>query len=170
MSLNQFQFAPGARIKWQGIVYEVRRVTVGKVNLEELSTEAFITVEVCTLTEALFSGQLEFITPTSHTLNAPCDSLEASTSSQRRARRTLEDYPPEGVAIAGRRLWVIQPLLEGERDFGAVLQRICQVRDEMKVEAAEEFKERYLEGVDVSDARSTKAAYDTTETLDTLAT
>lgn len=157
MSLNQFQFAPGARIKWRGIVYEVRRVTGGKVNLEELSTEAFITVEVCTLTEALFSGQLEFITPTSHSLNPPSDSPEASTSSQRGAGRSLEDYPPEGVAIARRRLWVIQPLLEGERDFGAVLQRICQVRDEMKVEAAEEFKERYQEGVDVSDARSTKA-------------
>jgi putative transposase len=172
MSLNQFQFAPGARIKWQGIVYEVRRVTGGKVNLEELSTEAFVTVELCTITEALFSGQLEFITPTSHTLNAPSDPPGASTPSQKRAGRSLEDYPPEGVAIARRRLWVIQPLLEGERDFGAVLQRICQVRDEMKVEAAEEFKERYLEDVDVSDthSRSTKATCNTAGTLGTLAT
>lgn len=154
MNVNQFQFAPGARIKWQGVVYEVRRVTGGVVNLEELSTEAFITVAVARLTEALFDGQLEFVTPTAHTSRAlhspgaPSPSPEAATpgtQGKKRAGRSLEDYPPEGVAIARRRLWVIQPLLDmppGERGFGAFLERICEVRDVMKAEAAEEFNKR----------------------------
>ena len=156
MSANGFQFSPGTRIRWQETLYEVRRVVDSKVNLEELSTEMLTTVELKVLTQALFNGQLEFDTTVganapSNSKPNPCPSegdqgdhvvQTGSPTIRRTAGRSLDDYPPEGVAIAHRRYWVIEPLLDvpsKERTFATILSRICEVREIMKDQARTEW-------------------------------
>jgi len=90
----------GTRFKWIGVTYEVRRVLPdAKLNIEDLHTGAVSIVEVLTLVEALFHGELEI-------------EVRPAEAGPRVVSLALDDYPANLVQIARSRLEVIAPLLD----------------------------------------------------------
>ena len=104
------RLSSGARFQWRDVTYQISRLLPdGKVNLEELLTGAVSIVEMSTLVQALFDGELHFLVKTQLSpIVASKDQPPAFAS------RALSDYPAELVSIARYRLDVIRPLLSLE--------------------------------------------------------
>ena len=125
------RLSSGARFQWRGVTYQISRLLPdGKVNLEEFLTGAVSVVEMSTLVQGLFDGELHFLveTPLSPTV-ASKDQPPSIVS------RALSDYPAELVSVARYRLDVIRPLVSLEhRTRAAVSARVQAVRAAQPVE------------------------------------
>jgi putative transposase len=142
-------FSTGARFHWRGSVYEVRRTLPsvdapgsqspndnaagGRVIIEDVATEAALTLSVDTLKQALFEGELQFETISRQDKGArqeargPGDAITGSNS------LPLGDYPPQLADIARYRLEVIQPLVSlpaSERTLAAVQARVREINSQ----------------------------------------
>lgn len=115
------RFSTGKYFHWQDATYEVKRLLPkGKLRIEDILTADVMIVDISTLVEALFDGDLRF-------------AVEGQGDHARIERRhiALADYPEHLVAVARYRLKVIQSLLEmkaEERTRAAVVQRAREVR------------------------------------------
>lgn len=121
------RFSTGKRFHWRDTTYEVRRLLPGsKVRIEEILTGDVAVVELSTLVEALFNGELRFATEGKHA--RPSADGSASTESE---YVDLADCPEHLVMIARYRLEVIQPLLAltpEARTERAVEERVQEVQ------------------------------------------
>ncbi|MBN2258848.1 MAG: hypothetical protein JW704_13710 [Anaerolineaceae bacterium] len=96
------RFSTGKYFHWQDTTYEVKRLLPeGKLRIENVLTGDVIVIDISTLIEALFAGDLRFAV----------DGQDDHTRVEERYM-TLTDYPEHLVAVARYRLQVIQPLLE----------------------------------------------------------
>jgi putative transposase len=115
------RFSTGKYFHWQDTTYEVKRLLPeGKLQIENVLTADVMIVDISTLVEALFDGDLRFTV----------DGQDDHTRVKERYM-TLTDYPEHLVAVARYRLQVIQPLLElkvEERTRAAVVQRAREIR------------------------------------------
>jgi putative transposase len=125
------QFAPGTRFLWQETHYEVKRILQGgKINIENMLTEAYRTVEVATLADALFSGALQFETK-GKLGKTTTTAREGDVLSTEVSYISLDECPPPLVELARRRLHVIEPLVTippTERTLAQVKARVAEIR------------------------------------------
>lgn len=121
--MSQQRFITGARLRWQGAIYQIIRLLPGgQANLEDILTGATTVVEVVSLVKALFAAELVFILD--HRAAAPGQTQEAEA-----APRCLADYPASLVAIAHYRLAAIEPLLMlAPRTRADVLARVQELK------------------------------------------
>lgn len=123
-------FSLGTQLIYKSIHYEVIRYSPNRhqsVTLQEIETGFDIVRPLNELVEALFSGQLEFITPTR--INKSKDiSLIPLPEEQ---KIDLSDYPEDYIEIARFRLEAITPLLiQGQRrTFQTVTERSEEMQD-----------------------------------------
>ena len=60
--MSRQRFTSGARVRWQGVTYQITRLLPdAQANLENLLTGAILVVEIATLVKALFAAELAFI-------------------------------------------------------------------------------------------------------------
>ncbi len=100
------RFAAGYRFHWRGVTYEVRQLLPeGKLSVEDLFTGGITMVDLATLVQALFSGELSFAVASAavRSNGAPPSTAGAYVD--------LADCPAHLVSIARYRLAVLQPLL-----------------------------------------------------------
>jgi len=121
--MSQQHFITGARLRWQGAIYQITRLLPGgQANLEDVLTGATTVVEVVSLVKALFAAELVFILD--HRAAAPGPTQEAEA-----APHCLADYPAHLVAIARYRLAAIAPLLTlAPRTRTDVLARVAELK------------------------------------------
>lgn len=101
------RFAAGYRFQWRGATYEVRQLLPeGKVSVEDLFTGGLTVVDLPTLVQALFDGELRFA------VTGRQGRPGAGGSSTASQYVDLADCPSHLVRIARYRLEAIQPLLE----------------------------------------------------------
>jgi hypothetical protein len=107
--MSRQRFTSGARVRWQGVTYQITRLLPdAQANLENLLTGAISVVEIATLVKALFAAELAFIA------DQQLAPLPGPAQDNSAAPRSLADYPAALVAIARYRLSVIEPLLAGD--------------------------------------------------------
>jgi putative transposase len=124
------RFSIGQQFYWNDTLYEVKRLLpAGEVNLENIATSALQVVNLNDLVTALFQGHLTF---------AVKGQPKEFGSAQEQAKNViacadLADYPEELVAIARRRLEIIEPLLQlGSRCTSDDIQaRMADVKADM---------------------------------------
>jgi len=102
------RFSIGKQFRWQGILYEVKRLLPhDEINIEDVASGAVQVMRLSELVAALFADDLFFVSATG----------SAKPTKSEAANHTivscveLSDYPPTLVAIAQRRLTIIEPLL-----------------------------------------------------------
>jgi putative transposase len=121
------RFSTGKCFHWQEATYEIRRLLPGgKLRIEDVLTGDAVIVELSTLVEALFDGRLRFAIDDQHATPDAHDQADIGSGGV-----GLADYPEHLVAIARRRLEVIQPLLEmtpEERTRAVVKARVRAMR------------------------------------------
>lgn len=102
------RFSIGQQFYWKGTLYEVKRLLPdGAVNLENIATCALQVVSLSDLVTSLFQGDLSFETQGQRKKpGSTQDQVEVIACTD------LSDYPENLVAIARRRLAVIEPLLQ----------------------------------------------------------
>jgi len=99
-------FSPGKQFQWKGQTFEIRRLTPDqKANIENISTSAFLSVDLAFLIQELFDGSLVF-------LDEPRSDVSLNKKTSSVIGKDLSDFPQQLVDIAYYRLWVIKPLLE----------------------------------------------------------
>ncbi|MCP4535775.1 MAG: transposase [Chloroflexi bacterium] len=109
--MSRQRFSSGSRFRWRGVTYAVMRLLPdGKINIEDIFTGAALVVEVPTLVQALFDGELQFLVEGKHVISDVGDGSGVTSE-----YLDLSDYPEKLVAIARYRLEVIRPLLEMEK-------------------------------------------------------
>jgi len=121
------RFSTGKLFRWRETVYEVKRLLPhAEVNIEDVASGAIQIVPLDDLVAALFAAELVFVDP-SH-LTKPGHSDQSSARAV--TCQELSDYPPEHVAIARRRLSIIEPLvaLGPHCTLAAVKARVCEVQ------------------------------------------
>ncbi len=125
------RLSSGARFQWRGVTYQISRLLPdGKVNLEEVLTGAVSVIEMSTLVQGLFDGELHFLVETQLSPTVASKDQPPSIVS-----RALSDYPAELVSVARYRLDVIRPLLSLEhRTRAAVSARVQAVKAAQPVE------------------------------------
>lgn len=122
-AMSRQRFTSGARVRWQGVTYQITRLLpAAQANLENLLTGAISVVEIATLVKALFAAELAF---SADQQLAPLPGPAADNSA---APRSLADYPAALVAIARYRLSVIEPLLATPRTRPAVVARVQELK------------------------------------------
>jgi hypothetical protein len=114
-----------SRFRWQGITYEVKRLLPGRqVNIEALLTGSSLVVELSTLVQALFGGELAFAIEGK---SAKREAKEEISTENRYV--TLDDCPEHLLRIARRRLRIIEPLLAVEpRTEAMIRDRVQEIR------------------------------------------
>jgi len=101
--MGVYQFVPGQEIAWKGMEWEVTRLLPqGKLQIESLPNGAVVITDQMTLTEALFARQLHFVGKGEQPRPG------ARTAS---TKPDLSVYPDKAVAIAKRRLTIVQEVL-----------------------------------------------------------
>ncbi|HEX8229551.1 MAG TPA: DDE-type integrase/transposase/recombinase [Chloroflexia bacterium] len=139
-------FMPGVRFRWGDTSYEFKRLLPdGKANIENILTQAYVTVEITTLTHALFTGELQFEVVGKVGKGGKSGSTEGvalsanAVSRQEEALTTnpnymaLSDCPAPLLEIARRRLHVIEPLVAidpRERTLARVKARVAEIKAE----------------------------------------
>jgi putative transposase len=121
------RFSIGQQFFWNGTLYEVKRLlSDGAVNIENVATCALQVVSLSDLVTSLFRGDLSFVVQGQR---KKLDSTQEQVENVI-ACNDLSDYPEELVAIARRRLEVIEPLLQlgSECTLQAVKARIEEVK------------------------------------------
>lgn len=112
------RFSTGKHFIWHAEEYRVERLLPeNQLTIEHVQTAKRQTVTFTTLVQALFSGELQFVT-------SPGTSLTVSPI-------TLADYPPHLRALAEYRREVIRPLLAlgpTERTRERVAERVAEIR------------------------------------------
>jgi putative transposase len=107
MSVQRFSI--GKQFRWNGTLYEVKRVLPdGEINVENVATSALQVVHLSELVTSLFQGDLSFAAKDKH--KKP-DALKTQAGNVIECI-DLSDYPDDLVAIALRRLEIIKPLLQ----------------------------------------------------------
>lgn len=98
--MSSFRFTTGQHFSLRGNLYLIKKVLVQdrQVNVENLDSGAFLTMDLAELTAALFSGALHFETASRERTPAKIGA-------------DLSAYPETAVEIARWRLKVIEPLL-----------------------------------------------------------
>ena len=123
------RFSTGKCFHWQNATYEVRKLLPGgKLRIENVLTGDEIVVDLSNLVEALFDGDLWFAS--NGQLVLPGENEHPVVENQ---YIDLADCPGHLVAIAHRRLEVIQPLLKmgpEARTREAVKARVREVRSD----------------------------------------
>jgi len=103
-------FRIGVRFRWQAGerdgTYEIKRLFEGQVRIENVLTEFEETVAVDELVRALFAEELRFVVTGRHVKGE-----YGTDSGTNLIYPTLDDCPPDLVAIARFRLECIEPLL-----------------------------------------------------------
>jgi hypothetical protein len=95
------RFSTGQHFLWQEVEYEVKRLLPeSRLLIEQLATTELQQVAFTVLAQALFAGELRFVTAAGSAPPAAKESLI-----------TLADYPPHLRALAEYRWEVIRPLL-----------------------------------------------------------
>ncbi|HEX8221712.1 MAG TPA: hypothetical protein VF914_21165, partial [Chloroflexia bacterium] len=140
-------FMPGVRFRWGDTSYEFKRLLPdGKANIENILTQAYVTVEVTTLTHALFAGELQFevagkvgkMGKAGKSGSTEGAALSANAVSRQEEALTtdpnymaLSDCPAPLLEIARRRLQVIEPLVAidpRERTLARVKARVAEIK------------------------------------------
>jgi len=103
------RFSIGQQFHWNDTLYEVKRLLPdGEVNIENVATSALQVVSLSELVGSLFQGDLSFVVKGQRKKRgSPQEQVENII-----ACTDLSDYPEELVAIARRRLEIIEPLLQ----------------------------------------------------------
>jgi putative transposase len=130
------RFVPGADFEWRGVRYVFRRLLAdGVANIEDTSSEAFVSVALSSLVEALFQGELFFeVRQSVKKDNIGRGVVNTHQPEQHRVSNgplELDDYPAHSVAIARYRLTIIQPLLAlevAQRTEDLVRERVREVQ------------------------------------------
>ena len=119
------RFAYGVWFRWQETTYEVvQRSSAERISIKDVLRETTIVVEILTLVQALFDGELCFV----------IEGKQAKENEQGGDRVANEyvdlmDCPEKLVAIARYRLEVIRPLLDMEcRTRADVASRVQEVK------------------------------------------
>ncbi len=124
------RFSTSKQFVWRSVIYEVKRLLPGSMlTIENVQTAESRIVPFADLAQALFEGDLDFITRGQQ-------ANRAKTGKQ----ATLSDYPPHLRAVAEYRLEVIRPLLSlepKERTREAVAARVAEI--EQARQAGETF-------------------------------
>lgn len=106
--MSAHRFSTGKQFRWRESVYEVKRLLPqAEVNLEEVTSGAIRIVPLHELVTALFAEELIFLDPSRTTKSERGDRFTALM----RNDQELSDYLPEHVAVAHRRLKIIEPLV-----------------------------------------------------------
>lgn len=112
------RFATGKHFIWLGEEYQVERLLPeNQLTIEHLQTAKRQNVAFATLVQALFAGELQFVT--------------AADTTPAASPITLADYPPHLRALAEYRWEVIRPLLAlspSERTRARVAERVAELR------------------------------------------
>jgi len=120
------RFSEGTKFHWSTATYQVKRLLPArKANIEDVLTGEVQTVEIARLEAALFAGELRFDIDKRIARRVDGGAGQPSATYQ-----SLDDIPPELLAIAQYRLSVIQPLLDmpsGERTRAVVAARAQEV-------------------------------------------
>jgi putative transposase len=102
------RFSTGKQFYWHDITYEIKKLLPGGlINVQDLLTGETLCIELSMLVKALFSNELQFTIT-----GKPANPNVNDTLDTKHELLDLADYPEHLVAIARRRLEVIQPLLE----------------------------------------------------------
>lgn len=102
------RFSIGKQFRWNGILYEVKRTLPNsEINIEDAATGALHVVHLNELVAALFEDDLFFVVKGKH---------KGRRASKAQANIVIEcadlsDYPDDVVAVARRRLEILEPLL-----------------------------------------------------------
>lgn len=135
--MSAHRFSTGKQFDWNGSRWEVKRpLPEGKINIEEMNTTAIKVVDLPTLVEALFAGDLKFVIET-----RPRKPGGSPHPLPEESPLELSDYPEKWVARARFRLHVIKPLLalaSHERTRPAINQRIAEVKAEIGADPAQQ--------------------------------
>jgi putative transposase len=142
-------FMPGVRFRWGDTSYEFKRLLPdGKANIENMLTQAYVTVEIATLTHALFAGELQFEVlgkvgkmgkaskrvaagGMALSVNSVPGQVEALTTDPNYV--ALSDCPAPLLEAARRRLHVIEPLVAidpRKRTLAHVKARVAEIKAE----------------------------------------
>jgi putative transposase len=129
MSVQRFSI--GKQFRWQGILYEVKRLLPhDEINIEDVGSGAVQVVPLSKLVATLFEDDLFFVISTKPI-------ARQTPQAGNRTDHTVEcvelsDYPSDLVVIARRRLKIIEPLLAlgSHCTLTAVQARIAEVKAE----------------------------------------
>lgn len=113
-------FSTGKQFRWQGELYEVKRLLPnGEINIEVVKTGATVVKPIREIVEALFGGELFFVVIKRNSTGLVEEKIGAG--------KELDDYLPHLVKIARYRLEVIKPLValrSAERTLAVVKARV----------------------------------------------
>jgi putative transposase len=123
--MSTCRFSTRSRFRWQGIIYEVKRLLPGgQVSIEELLTGTRRVVELSMLVQALFDGELAFVIE-----GKPARGEVKEEISIENRYVTLGDCPEHLLCIARRRLEIIEPLVAiAHRTEAMVRDRVQEIR------------------------------------------